>query len=322
MMKILNQAIKALSVVLLGFVFIACSDTDGPAQDLVGTAASGAATEGTVYVVDAEGTELSRPINLDGSFRFDVRKLMAPFMLKTVASNGTDPDLYSFAEESNVTVNVTPLTNIAMYIANGNADPATLYNSWSSTFGNITAAIMKDAMAVVNANLRIQYTAFSLDPFTYDFIGTRFAANGTSLDGLLDALTVDITAGVNVSVAGVGALAFNTGIDITGYDVGGTSVAEAGNYTLTLSVSVNGVTSSSVYLSVNLPASDLPTAGSTQLVEDMFVSYYGAKGTIVFNALTDVTGDAAETIAVVDATITTSDGDVNYIATYTYTQNP
>lgn len=322
MMKLLIKAIKALSVILLSFVFVACSDTDGPAQDLIGTAATGTATQGMVYVVDAEGTELSRPINTDGSFKFDVRKLAAPFMLKTVADNVTDPDLYSFAEESNVTVNVTPLTNVAMYIANGNADPVALYDGWSSSFGNITAAIMKDAKAVVNANLRTQFTAFGFDPLVFDFIGTRFAANGTGLDSLLGTLTVDIAAGVNVDVTGIGAIAFDTGIDITGYDIGGTSVTVTGNYSLSLSVSVNGSVASAVQLSINLPAADLPTVGNAQLVEDMFVSYYGTKGTIVFNTLTDVTGDAAETIAVVDATITTTDGDVNYIATYTYKLNP
>lgn len=326
MMKMLNQAIKALSVIFLGMALVACTDTDGPAEDLVGTVASGEAIQGTIYVVDAEGVELNRPINVDGSFRFDVRKLTAPFMLKAVASNGTDPDLYSFAEVPNVAVNVTPLSNIAMFIANGNADPAILYDSWSSSFGNITSAIVKDAKAVVNANLRPQFMAFSLDPFTYDFIGTRFFTNGTSVDGMMEALIVDVSAGaINVSVAGIGALIFDTGIDIAGYDIGGTSVAETGNYTLTLSVSVDEGAASFIYLLINLPAADLPSVGNTQLVEDMFKSFYGTEGLIVINSTTVTTDEVVPTTtyAKVDATITTQDAVVkNYIATYTYTLNP
>ncbi|MFC1589758.1 hypothetical protein ACFL3P_05770, partial [Pseudomonadota bacterium] len=219
MMKLLSQAIKGLSVILLGFVLAACSDTDGPAEDLVGTAASGAATLGMIYVVDADGAEMSRAINTDGSFKFDVRKMTAPFMLKTVASNGTDPDLYSFAEDSNVIVNVTPLTNIMMFIAYNELDPKDLYDSWLNEHGTITDTVIKAAQAAVNANLHTQFTAFSLNPLTYDFNGTRFLTNGTSIDGLLDEMLVDISGGtIDISVTGLGALTFDTGIDITGYD--------------------------------------------------------------------------------------------------------
>ncbi|MCK5262845.1 MAG: hypothetical protein KAJ92_04130 [Gammaproteobacteria bacterium] len=327
-MKILNHALRVLSVMLLGLALASCSDTDGPPEDIDGVAAAGAETQGTVFVVDSAGVEISQPINWGGSFKFDVRGMTAPFMLKTVASNGTDADLFSYAEEANVTVTITPLTNLAMFIANGNADLSVLYDSWASAFGNIDPLVLKDAQATVNANLSTQYTAFRLDPFTYDFVSTLFLTSGTGFDGLLDAITVDITAGIDISVTGYSALGlpdplvFDTGIDITGYDIGGTSVAETGNYTLTMSVSVDSGTSSAIYLSINLPIADLPVdGGSTQLVEELFVSFYGTVGDIVINSVT-VTGDVAETIAVVDATITSQeDGAVNYIVTYTYTQN-
>lgn len=324
MMKLLAQAIKghlikALGTMLFALALASCSDTDGPPEDLIGVAASGAAIEGTIYVVDSAGVEISKTINADGFFRLDVRGMTAPFILKTVANNGTDPELFGYAAEANVTVNVTPLTNLAMFIANGNADPTDLYNNWPSTFGNISTAALKDAMATINANLRTQFIAFSLDPLVYDFVATRFATNGATFDGLLDALTVDISAGINVSVAGIGALVFDTGIDITGYDIGGTSVIDAGTYRVSVAVAVNGA-STSLALVNNLPASDLPIAGNTQMVEDLFYSYLGGVGPIVMNSVT-VTGDASVTTVVIDATITTTDGDKNYVATYTYTQN-
>ncbi|MES0328090.1 MAG: hypothetical protein ABUK13_07865 [Gammaproteobacteria bacterium] len=316
---------------LLGLVLVSCTDTDGPPEDLVGTAAMGAAISGTVYAMDATGVEISKAINADGFFRFDVRGMTAPFIMKSVADNGTGPDLFSYAVGTDVTVNITPLTNLAMYIANGYADPAPLYNNWVSVFGSISAAAITDAQATVNANLSTQYTAFSLDPFTYDFIGTRFLANSTSIDALLDAMTVDLTAGISIAVVGVTMPLFDPVISTIGFDIGADSVATTGAYTLTMNVSVDaGVTTSSdLLLSINLPASSVPTpAGNTQIVQDIFSTIYGSMGTIVINSVVvTVTVDAVTlietTVAVIDATITKPDNTVvNYIATYTYTPNP
>lgn len=323
MMKLLNHASKVLSAILLGFALVSCGDTDGDPEDLMGVAATGAAIEGTVFVVDAEGTEISKAINADGFFRLDVRGMTAPFMLKAVADNEVDPDLFSYSAEVNVAVNITPLTNLAMVIAYGDVDLNSLYSGWSSSYGIIAAADIKNAQAVVNANLSTQYTAFSLDPLTYDFFAARFLANGTSFDALLDAMTVDLLAST-IDIVGVDTFAFDYDIPITGYDIGGDSVVASGAYSLSMNVSVNGLLSSDLLLSINLPASSVPIEGNTQIVEDTFSSFYGSLGTIVF-APTAVTVDAETlvTTAVIDATITTQDnGDVVYIATYTYTPNP
>ncbi len=313
---------KGLSAIVLSLVLAACSDTDGPPEDLVGTAATGAAISGTVYAMDATGVEISKTINADGYFRLDVRGMTAPFIMKSVAENGSE--LFSYAVGTDVTANITPLTNLAMYIANGNADPAPLYNTWAGVFGSIPATAITDAQATVNANLSTQYTAFSLDPFTYDFIGTRFLANGTSFDALLDAMTVDLLTNT-IEIVGVAPITLNYGILTVDYDIGGDSVATTGAYTLTMNVSVaGGTTSGDLLLSINLPASSVPVSGSTQIVEDTFSTLYGSVGLIAFNALTVVTVDAGTlvTTAVIDATITTLDnGDLVYIATYTYTPN-
>lgn len=321
---------KGLSAIVLSLVLAACSDTDGPPEDLVGTAATGAAISGTVYAMDATGVEISKAINADGFFRFDVRGMTAPFILKSVADNGTDPDLFSYAVGTDVTVNITPLTNLAMYIANGEADLSVLYSSWPSAFVNIidtpTTTPVKDAQATVNANLSTQYTAYSLDPFTYDFIGTRFLANSTSIDALLDKMTVDLSAGISISVVGVTMPLFETLISTVGYDIGGDSVATTGAYTLTMNVSVDGgTTSGNLLLSINLPVSSVPVSGSTQIVEDTFSTLYGSVGAIVINSVSVAPDIDTPTtiIAVVDATITPDLGDpINYSATYTYTLNP
>lgn len=320
---------KVLGVVLTGLVLVSCTDSDGGPSDIRGTVATNEVTKGTVFVIDAAGTELSKPINIDGTFKFDVRKLTPPFMLKAVASNGTDPDLYSYAAEGvstlNVGANITPLTSLVMYIVNSHADPATLYDSWSSSFSNITEADVINAQAIVNANLDTQYRAFSLDPITYDFIKKQFLANGFGFDALLKELRVDISTGINIFVTGiVNVLPFDSNIDVTGFDIGGTTEAVAGDYSVTRNVSIDGGgVSANILLGVNFPASSVPTvpSGNVQMVEDMFRTLYGSVGDIVINSIVVTAGtNTATTIsAVVDATITTTDGPVSYVATYIYT---
>ena len=325
-MNRLNYALKVLAVILLGLALASCTDTDGPPEDLVGIAAAGAETQGTVFVVGADGREISKTINSDGSFKFDVRGMTAPFMLKTVASNGVDADLFSYASEANVTANITPLTNLTMFIASGSISSAELsafYDSWVSVFGTISAQLVKDAQATVNANLSTQYTAFSLDPFTYDFIETRFLTNGTSVDGLIDAMTVDLLAGTVAITGVVSPIVLDLNVPIVDFDIGGVAVATTGAYTVSVVVTVNTVSSGSLLLAINLPS--VPTDVDTQIVEDIFSTFYGSVGAIVINSVT-VTPDVdtpTTIIAVVDATITPDLGDpVNYSAAYTYTLNP
>ncbi|MCW8829911.1 MAG: hypothetical protein OQK32_00135 [Gammaproteobacteria bacterium] len=314
--------LKGLTTVLLVFAVISCSDTDGDPEDIVGVAATGEATQGTVFIIDATGTEISKPINADGFFRFDVRGMTAPFMLKSVDSNGVDVDLFSYASKANVTANITPLTNLAVYMANGEADLSILYNSWVSSFVNIADTNIKNAQAVINANLSTQYTAFSLDPLTYDFFSTTFLTNSTSFDALLDALSVTLLPNIGISVVGVNMPLFETNIDVADFNIGGDSVAEIGAYTLTLEVTVDDAVSDVLTLSINLPVSSVPSPGNTQIVEDTFSTFYGSVGDIVINSVTVTIGEELETIAVINATITNlDDGDVTYIATYTYTQN-
>lgn len=330
MMKLFNHALKVLSVILFGLALASCTDTDGPPEEILGIAETGSATHDTVYVVDSMGMEISKTINADGFFRLDVRGMTAPFMLKTVDNEGIDTDLYSYVAEENIGVNVTPLTNLAMVIAYGDTDLASLYSSWASSFELITALAIKDAQATINANLVTQYTAFSLDSQTYDFFEAQFLTNGTSIDGLLNAMSIDLSSGISISIAGiVDVLVFDSNIDITSFDIGGVAVAALGAYTLDLEGSIGGIDFGGLRLAINLSAADVPTApsGNIQIVQDTFLSFYGLLGDIVINSVdVTVTVDevtfVATTVAVITATITTLDnGDVIYVATYSYNEN-
>ena len=316
--------LKGLNALLLTFVLISCSDTDGDPEDIVGVAATGEATRGTVYVVDAEGVELSKPLNADGYFRFDVRGMTAPFMLKSVDSNGIDIDLFSYALEANLTANITPLTNLTLYMATGEPNPSVLYDSWASSFVNVDDADIKNAQAVVNANLSLQYTAFSLDPLTYDFFASIFYTDGTSFDGLLDVLTVDLLPVIDISVMGIADLpAFDPNVDVAGFDIGGESVVEIGAYSLSLEVTVDGEYLNALVLSVNWPADSVPVVGGdTQVIEEMFITYHAVVGDIVINSVSVTVDEWMQTTVVVDSIISTTDyGDLNYVGYYVFVEN-
>jgi len=328
--RVINRPLtKGLSVILVALALVSCSDTDGAPEDVVGMAANGAATAGTVYLMDSEGTEMTKPINVDGYFRFDARGMVAPFILKTVADNGVDPDLYSYVEEPNIVVNVTPLTNFTMYMANGGSDPGLLYDNWVSSFGTIDALAVKDIQAKINLNLSTQFFGLGLDPLTYDFFATLFSTNGTSIDGLLDAMTIDLPAGT-INIAGIAStIIFDPNVDITGSDIGGDAVEEIGAYSVNMDILIDDVAYDSLLLAINMPAAYVPVPnGNTQIVEDMFITFYNSVGDIVINSVTttievDTSVPPIETtVTELDATITTADAvDLQYVITYSYEEN-
>jgi|GEM_PF-4273383 len=100
-------------------------------EKITGIAATGAPLSGTVTVKDSStpSKELSVQTNAaDGSFSCDVSAMSGPFILKASGSSasGENTVLYSFTETAG-TVNINPLSNLAVTQANGGADPATSF---------------------------------------------------------------------------------------------------------------------------------------------------------------------------------------------------
>jgi hypothetical protein len=169
-------------------------------SNLSGTAATGVAMAGFVYVTGANGSEINVAINSNGSFSADVSGMTSPFMLRAVPNDTALPVQYSYAASANVTVNVTPLTTLALFLANNQQDLAAVSGS------QIDATALASAMAVVRSNFTAQFTAQGLDAASYDFFASAFAANGSGFDAVLDAVgvSVDMSAGsFAVTVDGV-----------------------------------------------------------------------------------------------------------------------
>lgn len=199
------------------------TDTDSgiSTQTLTGTAAKGAAIDGLVYVKDVAGTEVNIATGANGSFTVDVTGMYIPFMIRILPSDGS-PTLYSFANTYEQVANITPLTNLAMFIAAGSSDLSTIYASWNGK--NISRQSIKDAQAVINANLQAKMMSAGLDYTTYDFMADAFSADGTGIDGILDDLviTVNHAAGIfSLESISAGDLPFDSLINTSGITING-----------------------------------------------------------------------------------------------------
>ena len=171
------------------------SDSTSPvaSNNLTGTAATGAPIAGLVTVKDANGDETPASITgTDGSFTLNVTGMTPPFLLKIMPSDGS-ATLYSFATTNGHTVNLTSTTNLAMFLASGNADLDAIYAAWDGTA--ITATEVATAEAIVRANLEDQINAAGLDANSFDLFTSPFSADSTGIDAVMDNLI--ITIGIN-----------------------------------------------------------------------------------------------------------------------------
>lgn len=219
----LLAALAALGLMLSGCGGGGGSDAGGgTASTLSGTAATGAAMVGHIEVTGAGGQTLgSVAINADGSFSADVTGMSGPFLLAALPDDTSLPTQYSYAAAAGVTVNVTPLTTLALFLANSQQDLAAMAASWSSAQIDTTA--LATAQARINANFASQLSAQGLDPTTYDFFSAGFDTDGNGLDGMLDGLVIDVDmSGGSYSIqVGGASFSFDAGIDIGGIDIGG-----------------------------------------------------------------------------------------------------
>ena len=193
-MKWLWRIINAAAVAFLLFL-TACGGGGGGGTTVSGIAAAGSPLIGTAKLKDSSNPakELSSTIAEDGSFSFDVSGLTPPFVLKATGSVGsTNYTLYSFANGAG-TANITPLANLAVAMASGGLDPATIYASPSS--GILQTVASKLAASVADIQTRLQTMLALYDSAKVNPITDTFTANHTGIDEVNDMVTVDITGG-------------------------------------------------------------------------------------------------------------------------------
>jgi len=320
-------------------LFSGCSsDSDSSSDTLTGTVATGEAGVGTLYITDANGTEINIALLAanNGQYSADVTGMTAPFILGFDSNdNGTGSiDLYSFAEAVNTIANVSQLTTLTMFLANNDTNIDTLYDDWDTT--QLTAANIATAQEIVNANLATQIDAISgLSAEDYDFMTTAFTPDGTGIDGLLENISLNFDAnGFTVDLAGVDSFTFDSEIDTSTITVGDT-IIETGNFDATCSsgwcstqsgtITIAGGVQTIPEIKVSgLPETEVPTTEDFTAAQQSFSSIIGSAGT-VSNATYEITTNTP-TKVVIEMTATGSSSTefgsvpISYSIIITYTK--
>ncbi len=157
---------------------------------LQGVAAVGLGIDGTVTVIDAVGASATSTTDpSDGSYTVEVPSMTPPFMLRVI-SRTDGATYYSFAPDSGQTVNITPLTNLAISLVFNNTDLESIFSNWDGS--QITTTQLEEAQVIIRENLSNQLSAAELDPDSFDFFNDSFETDGTGIDGILDTLVFSI----------------------------------------------------------------------------------------------------------------------------------
>ncbi len=201
-----------------------------PAPTVSGTAATGAALVGVVNVYGSNGgSKLNVVIDAVGNYSADVTGLTAPFFLCAVPTNNTLPSQYSWADGPGTT-NITPMTTLTLFYANGGQNPASLVNTWQANQANVSMNL-PDAQSAVNANFAGIFSAINaalnINFTTYDFFSTGFNI-GDIFDQILDLLGIDLSSGTPVIMVNGAAFTFDPNIDISGINIGGSGGGSGG----------------------------------------------------------------------------------------------
>lgn len=299
------------------------TDTETPTSStatLSGVVATGAALQGTVEAVNASGVSSGAvTINADGSYTLTIPE-GAPYMLQA-SSSDLATILYSYAEAAGI-ANVTSLTTLAMFEAHDNGDLEALFQDWASTAERPTDEEIEEARDVVIANFSTLFQ--SLASLNEDFFTEEFEADGTGIDAVMDALSIniDLETGV-VTVSGEnGEIAFDSDIDTS-------AIAEAfdGEWTLTVTGTVTANNITTDVPSTTVSGVDAPEGGNTAVISNAIENEFEGIEDITFTLVSetsnqiiyDLTG-TVNTQVEVEQTGQTVTVTATYDLRYTYTR--
>lgn len=226
------KAIAAWLLITVGIISLltGCNGGSDGNATLSGTTASGAAIDGIVYVRDRNGIEVNTATAANGGWSVSVQGMAGPFLIRVVP-NGVGDVLYSYSALANRTVNITPLTHLAMFLAYTQGDLSALYNTWAQNYGDLTTTAIENAQARINANFASQFDTAGLDYTVYDFFSAVFTGgSATGIDAVLDGLQISINFTTGSFVVAINGLdyTFDLNIDISGISIGGGSGGGSG----------------------------------------------------------------------------------------------
>jgi len=196
-----KSLVKWCIVPLLVLVMAGCGGSNGGSvgsspHTVSGIASAGSVLTGTVYLKDSStpAKELSMPIAADGSYRFDLSGLTAPYILKsTGTANGRNLTLYSFAPDAGI-ANINPLSSLTITLAFGIDAVPLLYNYPDLPKMLVIKNALPSAMAKVQTALQPALARFGAE--TINFISAPYSANHQGLDLFLDNAVISTNNGI------------------------------------------------------------------------------------------------------------------------------
>ena len=201
-------ALRYLRVIgLCGFLALAgcgggggsSSGTGTPAAsgNLTGTAATGTAiANATITLVDKAGNSVSTTTDSAGQYSLNTSGLTPPFLVKVVTATASQngyaagTTFYSVSADANPSViNVTPLTDLLLrtwYAAQ--STPTTVAQAFTNPVSNPppSAVEVKVIEGLVMDIVEPILVKNNINPAGFDLIYTKFSANGSGFDGVLD----------------------------------------------------------------------------------------------------------------------------------------
>lgn len=191
-MSIFKKTALCFCIALVG-----CSNNDdsqeagnaAASQRLIfGQVATGSAlTDGKVTLKSKNG-EVTKPINADGTYSFDVSSLSGPFYLKATSNKDTTVELYSYSNGAG-RVNVTPLTTAVLYNASAKISPQAPFLVGMPISNEMLQQAQSQVKSILGKTLRDS----GVNPESTDFFTTPFSTNHFGIDAVLDSVNVAVS---------------------------------------------------------------------------------------------------------------------------------
>ena len=200
-----KYSLLVLAFIILPFTIGGCgrkSGSDAPsaqtttvqASTVQGIAAAGNPISGTVFLCDSTTNTISVKTTAAGEFSIDTTGLTAPFIIKSVDS--LNNEMFSYADAPG-TVNINPLTTLAVAVASGATDSASLSALYDHCTRGIATAITQMQMMISTASitaslqpLLASYGSATANPFTDPYL-----VNHQGLDDLFDKVVITLSTG-------------------------------------------------------------------------------------------------------------------------------
>ncbi|ETR67798.1 MAG: hypothetical protein OMM_04944 [Candidatus Magnetoglobus multicellularis str. Araruama] len=151
---------------------------------------------GFVFIKGSNNIEKTE-ISSNGEYRIDINNLAEPYKLKAI-SDEMDSVLYSYSHRYG-NANITPLTSLVVFEANGQKSLNAFYNSSETLSSND----LENADLIVKSNLApyIYYAGISYNEF--NIISDAFKPNHFGHDALLDRLKIEVMDTNNIVIKDV-----------------------------------------------------------------------------------------------------------------------